>query len=47
MLNTSIKKKSSQTSIASEIPGIADISPPMTFSVNSRFLCRQKHKNIS
>ena len=32
----------SQTLIASEIPGIADMSPPTTLKVKSNFFCKPK-----
>lgn len=38
-----IERGKLHTSIASDTPGIDAISPPMTFSLKSRFFCRQKH----
>ena len=36
------EKKFPHTSIASEIPGIVDISPPTTLSVKSRSFCTKQ-----
>lgn len=35
-----------QTSIASEIPGIVDISPPTILRVKSSFFCSEKKEKL-
>lgn len=38
------KAEFAQTSIASETPGIDDISPPETLNSKSSFFCMQRHR---